>query len=604
VSIAPGERIQGRASGGLPVQGNLDVPEPPTTRPARSASRLLMWAMAVLIGVLVVPPVIAVIYSGFVAGPTLRDATFTLSNYAGVLQSPATYETLADTAIFALSASFVTIAVAAFLAWLVERTDAPFRGFVYLAAVVAFGIPTFIQGMGWILLLGPRTGVVNTVLRALLGTDAPQIQVYSMPMLVFVQTITLLPGMLLLLMPSFRATDPALEEAAQVSGASRWRVIRSMTIPLAAPSLLAALLLCLIICVEAFEIPALIGQAGKIIVLSTEIYGRIRRASPDYGTAGAYATILMVVAAAGLYAYQRATARSNRYATVTGKGYRPHRLRLGRWRWPAALATLGVPVATISPILLLAWGSFLRVYEPPSAEALGHLTLQSYQDVFETSSVVEAARNTLSLGAASAVIVMLLALVASWLLLRRRSGLTRAIDQLATLPLVIPGIVLALAVLRTFVVLPLPIYGTPAIILIAYVIHYLPYGMRFGHTGMIALHPELEEAGAVAGASLRTVLRQIVAPLMWPSLMAGGLFIFLASIRQLSLGVMLAGPGDPLIAPAMFDMWQRGSITSAAALGMVVVAVVVAVALVFHRLMRNVGIRQGEGTVHPAVELR
>ena len=554
-------------------------------------AEVLALGLIVVLSVLVVPPMLGVVYSAFRKGPTLFEGTTTLENYRSILSDPNTYGTLADTFQFAVATACLVVAFAGILAWLVERTNAPFRRLVYLAIVVAFGVPVILQGMGWILLLGPRNGLLNVVLRTVLGSHAPTIPLYSMPAMVFVQSTVLIPTMFLLLAPALRAADPALEEAAQMSRAPRWQVLRRVTLPLLVPSLMAAVLLSFIIVVESFEIPALIGTPARIFVLSTEIYGRLRRPSPDYGAASAFSTLMMIIAMGGLYLYQGVTARAHRFTTVTGKGYRPHRLELGPWRWVAGVLTGGLSLILTMPVLILAWGAFMRVYRPPSIAALSGLTLENYKTIFASSWIVQSARNSFILGAASAVVVMVMTFAASWLVLRRRNPLTKGIDYLVTLPLVVPGVVLSLAVLRTYLVAPVPVYGTPLILLIAFVVHYLPYGMRFSHAGMIALHPELEEAAAVGGAPLAVRMRRIVAPLMWPALLAGGLFVFLASIRQLSLVLFLAGPGNDLITTTIFSLWTEGNITEVAAFAMPVVVGVILIAAGLNKVTGGIGVQ-------------
>jgi iron(III) transport system permease protein len=190
---------------------------------------------------------------------------------------------------------------------------------------------------------------------------------------------------------------------------------------------------------------------------------------------------------------------------------------------------------------------------------------------------------------------MLLAGLAAWLLVRRRNGVSRTLDFVMTLPLVIPGIVLGLAVLRTYLTIPIGIYGTQYILLLALVVHYMPYGMRYGHAGVIALHPELEEAASVAGAGPGTMLRRILAPLLWPSLVAGGAFVFLATIRQLSLVVFLSGPGHEMATPIMFLRWQYGSITDAAAFAVIIVAVACICLAIFSKATSGMAIASPEG---------
>jgi iron(III) transport system permease protein len=558
-------------------------------------SKGLPLVLLAIVAALVVPPVIILIISAFAEGETLAESTATLDNFTGVLGDKYTYTTLWDTMVFSVGTALLTVLLAASLAWFVERTNAPMRRAVYGLMIVAFAIPTFIQGMGWVLFLGPRNGLLAAFLKLIFGENIPEFPLYTMPVMIAIQAMTLLPAIFLLIAPAMRASDPVLEEAASVSGASRLQIIRKVTLPLMLPGVLAALFLSFIVAVETFEVPALIGTPGRIVVLSTEVYSKIRRAFPDYGAASAFSVLMMVITIIGLYNYQRATARTQKYTTVTGKGYRPSRADLGRWRWLAGVYVLGLPLLVVAPVVMIIWASFLRSYEAPSVDALSRLTTDTYVDVLQTPEVVGALGNSLMLGILSAVFVMAITAIAAWLLVRRRSGITRSVDFLLTLPLVIPGVVLSLAVLRTYISLPIPIYGTQMIVLLALVIHYVPYGMRYGHAGVVALHPELEEAAQIAGARQWTVMRRILVPLLWPSLIAGGAFVFLATIRQLSLVLFLAGPGNEVVAPTMFSMWQVGSISEAAAFAVIVVVVVGVVLGVFSKLTSGLAIGSPEG---------
>lgn len=561
----------------------------------RLRSNTLSLALLGIVVALVLPPVVILVVSAFASGETLRESTATLDNFTSVLGDRHTYSTLLDTLVFSVGTALLTVVLAASLAWFVERTNAPMRRAVYALMIVSFAIPTFIQGMGWVLFLGPRNGLLASILRLLLGGEPPAFPLYTMPSMVVIQSMTLLPAIFLLIAPAMRVADPVLEEAAAVSGASRLQTARKVTLPLMLPAILAALFLSFIVAVETFEVPALVGTPGRIIVLSTEVYSKIRRAFPDYGSASAFSVLMMVITILGLYNYQRATARAQRYTTVTGKGYRPSRLDLGRWRWAAGAYVLGLPLLVVGPVVMIVWASLLRAYEAPSVDALSRVTTATYAEVLRTPEVLNALRNSLLLGVGSALCVMALTGLAAWLLVRRRSGLTRTVDLLLTLPLVIPGVVLSLAVLRTYISLPIPIYGTQLIVLLALVIHYVPYGMRYGHAGVVALHPELEEAAQVAGARQWTVLRRILVPLLWPSLVAGGAFVFLATIRQLSLVLFLSGPGNEVVAPTMFSMWQTGSISEAAAFAVVVVLVVGVLLTIFSKVTSGLAIGNPHG---------
>lgn len=545
---------------------------------------LLSVLVLLLVGVVVVPPIFAVVLSGFNDGDTLSLSELTLDPYREILTDSYTYAALRGTVVFAAGSTIVTVGLATLMAWIVVRTDAPFGPFVYITAIATFAVPAVIKVIGWTLLLAPTNGAVNQALRPVLG-DGFTLPLYSMWGMVFVNAFVLFPLAFLLLVPAMRAADASLEEAAMVNGGRRSVVMRRITGPLLLPSMLGAAMLAFIISIEAFEVPALIGTPADITVLSTEIFRRIKVTYPDYAAAGALATLLMVLGIVCLRFYHKATARAERFASVTGKGFRPVRIELGKGRWVAGAVNIVFSLVLASPLLIIAWTSLLPRFIQPSAEAVRQLTFENYLNVFDTAHVATASRNSIVLGVLSALIVMVAAMAIGWYLLNRRGPLNRFTDQLATLPLVIPGIVLSLAVLRTYV--STPVYGTVGIIVIAYVIHYLPYGMRFGHAGLLTLHSDLQEAGKVSGASMLKVWRRILVPLLLPTLIAGWIFVFLSSVRQLSVVLFLAGPGREVAAVELFHMWEQGSIGAISAFAVLIVLVTVSISVAVHLSTRK-----------------
>ena len=541
--------------------------------------------IGVIVALLVIPPIVTVVYSSFSEGVSVwADSTLTLDNYRTVLGESRNFHTIRDSFIFAAGSAVLSVGFAAVVAFLIERTNAPFRGLVYLTAIVSLAVPVVVQVMGWLLILGPYAGLVNNLLQRTVG-DGTQINVYSMPWMIFIQATIAFPAMLLLVAPAFRLADPGLEHAAAVSGAPRLRVLRTITLPLVRPSLYAALLLGFIIGLESFEVPALVGTPAHIGTISTSIYTRVNdTVAPDFGSAGAFSTLLMLFTVGGLYAYQRVTSKAHKYATVTGKGYRPDRLDLLGFKWPCGLITLLVPLTVLAPIMILFWASFLPFYAPPSVDRLSQFTLSNYSGVLHDPTFVSAAKNTFLLGTGAAILVMALSVVAAWALIRRRTLLSRSVDQLGSLPLVVPGVVLSLAMLQVFISFPIPVYNTIWVILLAFIIHYLPYGLRYGHAGLITIHAELEEAADVSGANRLRVFRTVVMPLLRPTLIAGGLFIFMATVRQLSLVIFLSGPNLNVISSWIWYIWNNGALTNAAAASMLVIVPILVVALAFYRL--------------------
>jgi iron(III) transport system permease protein len=252
---------------------------------------------------------------------------------------------------------------------------------------------------------------------------------------------------------------------------------------------------------------------------------------PDYGEAGSFSVVLLVIVAGLLFAYSFTARNASRYQTISGKGFRPRIVDLGRWRFLTAGVLATSFVATIVlPFAMLLWVSFQPYYESVSVEALGLVTTKHYATVLTGDKFQQAIVNTLILGAATAACVIALTALCAWLVVRRRRG-AWILDQLCSAPLVFPAIVMAVAMLEITLNQPLPLYGTLTSIVIASAIHYLPYGMRYSYAGILQISRELEEAASVAGAGAATVFRRVVAPLVAPALTAGGLFVFSSASR-------------------------------------------------------------------------
>ena len=354
---------------------------------------------------------------------------------------------------------------------------------------------------------------------------------------------------------------------------------------LSLPSIMALSMLVFIRAIEAFEVPALVGLPGRISVLTTDIYSdMVAKAPPDMGGASALSVLMLLLVLVLLYLYGRLSRHAERFATITGKGFRPRPFDLGRLRPVAAgILVLNFTLLLLVPMLMLVWVSLLPFFQPVSAAALKLVSLDNYRTVLASSGDIELMVNTLVVAVATATIAVALTFLGAWLAVRRAPG-GWLIDRLATIPLVFPGLVLGIAV---FLRIPIPVYGTLAILIWAFVINYLPYGMRYSASGMLQIHRELEEAAAICGASPLTRLRRIVAPLLATALMAGWLFIFLMAARVLSLAILLAGPRSQTMAVAMFDLWGNGQGTELAALGLMWSLLMAVIASVFYVLARR-----------------
>ena len=551
---------------------------------------LIGWGLAALIALLVLPPM------WFLASGSLHLTTakfgqgaFTLRYYARIIDDPRLLESVVNSCLFAVGSAVIALVSGAMLAWIVERTNAPCKTLAWLTTIISLGTPYVLYVTAWLLLLG-RAGPVNDLWRQATGDSGVLLNVYSVWGMTLVEGCLWSPFAFLLLSSTFRVGNPEFEEAARISGASVWDTIRRVTLPLALPSLAALAMLVFIRAIEAFEVPALVGLPGRVNVMTTDIYLDLTdRMPPDFGNASAFSAVLLVVVAILLFFYNRLSRRADRFHTITGKGYRQRPFDLGRGRWIAGgVLILNFLVILVLPTLMLVWTSLMPFFQTIKLSAFRLLTLQNYATVFGAGHYLGLVENTLFAAAAAATLVMAFTAVAAWLTVRRYRG-AWVLDQVATMPLIYPGIVLGVAIMQIFLAVPLPIYGTIWIIVIAFLIGYMPYGMRYAYVGMLQIHHELEEAAGVAGATPLQAFRRVVVPLLAPAVVSGWLFVFLLGARVLSVPILLAGPDSQMVAVAMYDLWTNGQGTELAAFGLVWTALMTVIASGFYVIGRRSG---------------
>ena len=522
----------------------------------------------VVLAVLVLPPIGVLLQVSLTETNVDGSAgALTLRHYAQLFADPHLYASAVNSVVFATAATVVSLLFGGVLAWIVERTNAPMKGLAYLTTIVSLGTPYILYVTAWLFLLG-RSGPFNDWYRSLTGETGVMFDVYSLWGMVLIEGFLWSPLVFLLLSATFRASNAEMEEAARMSGASIFDTVWRISLKLAWPAILAMALFVFIRNLEAFDVPVLVGTPGRVTLLTTDIYLATKEVPPLLGHASAFSVVLIVVVSALLLLYGRVSRSAERYASVTGKGFRPRPFDLGRARWVGgALILVNFVLVLGLPLLALLWSSFSPFVRPMRWAGLKTLTVKNYAAVFKASGYVDLAVNTLLVAAGAATAAIVIATAAAWIAARRRRGGT-ALDQLATLPLVFPGIVLGVAMMEMALRSPVPLYGTLVLIALGFLIRYMPYGMRYAYSGVLQIHRELEEAAGVAGAGPMGVLRRVVVPLLSPALLSGWLFIFLIAAKELSMAVLLSGPGSQTMAVAMFDLWTNGQGGELSALGL------------------------------------
>jgi iron(III) transport system permease protein len=481
---------------------------------------------------------------------------------------------------YALATAVVSTCLGFGLAWLVSRTNTPAKAFARAAALVPLIIPGILNTVAWALLLSPQTGPLNSLLAAV---RLPTFNIYSLPGMVFVQSMHVTPIAFLMGTAAFTGMDGSLEEAALSSGAPPWSVFRRITLRLVRPAILSAALLMFIQTISTFEVPELIGVPGHTFVFVSKIYDALQAFPPDYGTVGVIGVFVLCIAVCGLWLSQRLS-RHTAAQTITGKGFRPAVTDLGRWRLLGiAVFAAFFLVAVVLPIAMLLWSSLLPGYQPPSLSALRHLTLGNYQQIWTAPSLVSSVRNSVITAVTSGVIVTALSAVIAYVTVKTRMRARSLLDTLATVPIAVPSIIMGVGILYWYLVAPLPfhLYGTLIILIVAFVTIGMPYGMRYLTPGMAQIKDELEEAATASGATWLQAFRRVFIPLLYTMIVA---------FREISAAIFLYTQGSQVVSVTVYDLWSNGDYPVVSALGIVLVLFLAAIAALVQRLGGRLGI--------------
>ena len=554
--------------------------------------RFLLVLMATLFGYLVLPPLFYMGWSSLAPGSALTPAGgISLRVYEAIFSTPGLPRLVWDTLVFALGSTAVGTCLGGVMAWIVERTTVPGRQGAYVAVFFGVAVPAMIRVIGWILLLGPQNGALNQLSQQLLGPHGPVANVESMPGMVFIEGSFWAPVAFLLMVGPFRGMDASLEEAAEMAGASPWRTYRSVTLRVLFPSILSILILTFIRTVQAFEVPLFLGVPAGIHVLTASIYTDIQQSYiPDYAQASAYGMLLLAFLSVVLWFYASVTRHASRFHTITGKAFRSRRINLGPWRWVAAAFIWLMVVIEGLPGAYMVLASFLKSLGMGRVLTWQNLTDANYRQLSTFPGIAFSMYNSLVIALVSASVAVVLAVMASWLIARAQVRGRRVIDFLTGLPLVFPGVVLSLAMLIMYLRVPLHIYGTIWVFVLAYIATFTPYAIRYTHPALLQIHRELEEVAFVSGAGWLQTFRRILAPLLKPAMLGAWMFIFLISLRELAVASLLYTAHSQVIATQLLDMWTNGNLNVLSAFGTLVSILGAAVAGVAFRLTRSFGV--------------
>ena len=546
-------------------QSHLAITAPAQRSFRPSAESALAAALSVLVALLVLAPVLAVALAAVADGAGI-SARFLATALAST-------RVIGNTLFVAVGTTVLAVALGGVLALVLVRIDTPGRGVLEQFVILPLYVTPLLTAIAWSWLGSPRGGLINLLARETLGLTDGLVNLHSAGGVVFVAALAYAPLPFLLIAAVLRAMDPALEDSARIHGASAASAFARVTLPLALPAALGSALLVFVQAMGLFSVPAVLGIPSGFQVVGTEIYRLLNNYPPRAGQAAAWGFLLLAVTAVLVFV-QAVVLDRRSFVTVTGKAFRPRVVGVGPVRHLlAALAWLYVVAAVILPVLTLVWGAlvnFLTVDPRLMAFDLRHF---SYV-LFTYPKTYLAAGNSLLLGVATATLVCAIGFGVAWVVVRTRGAARGFLDQVSMVPLALPSMVLALGLLWTYAGLTwLPVYGTIFILLIAYVTHFLPFGVRAASGALRQLHPELEDAARVAGAGLFDTFRLVVLPLARPSLIAAWTLLFILAMQEVSASILLYTSRSTVLSVAVFDLWEAGNLNGLAALSVMQLAV-------------------------------
>jgi iron(III) transport system permease protein len=537
---------------------------------------LVMGGAILCLIVLVVLPLLSLLL-GSLSGKT----GISLGNFGEVVTGRLYVSALKNSLILGAWTGLFSTAIGVTLAWAVSRTDVPAKPLIQLTASLAYLSPPFLTAIAFVYLFSPNAGMMNVLMRDVLGLPFLTFNIFSMTGLVVVTVLHTFPYVYLLASSALLSVDASYEEAAQILGASKLRTAFTVTAPLVAPAILSGTLLAFVHCIALFGSQAIIGLPARIVTLPTRIYALFDY-PPEYGLASALSLVFVLITVVALY-MQRAFLARRSYVTLAGKGARPQLMSLGSARW----VLFGFVVAIFILAVILPYSTLIAVSFSKSwgLNFWKGLTFANYKFIlFEYNVTQRAILNSLGLATVAATTAVLLGAVIGWIDLRTRIPGRKLLDYFALIPLGLPGIVVAVALIQFWLAMPIALYGTLAILLLAYVGRYIPLGVRAANASLRQVDPSLEESAQILGASWLTTLREVTLPLIRPGLFAGWLLVFVPVIQELSASILLFSSSSITLAVAVYNLYETGYIEPVAALAIINMLIIGAAIFVANKL--------------------
>jgi iron(III) transport system permease protein len=553
---------------------------------------LPMVILIVVVAFLVVTPLFLMILNSFQTARPGQPIVWGMEGWVKAFSTPGIVKAMTNTFTLALTRQTIALFIGAFFAWLIARTDIPMKGMLEFFFWLSFFLPALPETMGWILLLDPKYGLLNQGLMNLGIVGQPLFNIYSFWGIVWAHMGGTVSVKVMLLAPAFRNLDAAFEEASKISGASGRHTFFHIVIPVMMPAILVTTILGIIRSLEAFEIELLLGTPIGLQVYSTKIHELVTWEPPQFAPAMALSTVFLGVLLM-MVALQRRYIANRNYETITGRGFSIRPTQLGRWRYPAfALVLFFAVVVTLVPTALLLIGTFMKLFgffniaEP--------WTLENWRATLNDPVLMRSLWNTLAIGLGSGLVGVLFFSVIAYVIVKTRYAGRWLLDFLSWLPWSIPGILLGVALLWTFLQtrIFLPIYGTIYLLMIAMVIKSMPFGTQMIKSVLIQLGSDLEEASKVCGGTWFHTFRRVILPLTMPALITVGLVGFISAARDISTVVLLGSGKSRTLSLLMLDFAAGAEFEKATVVAVIIVGLVVGAAFAARGLGGQVGVRE------------
>ena len=553
-----------------------------------------MVALALVPTLIIVGLVVGTVWISF--RESILASPLTFQHYVELYSDPFAYRAFLNSLGFSFCTLIVAFAFGVPIAWLAERTDIKGKSVIYTFMTIGIFIPSFFSAMGWLFLLHPRIGMLNTWLRSLFGLAETPLTIISVPGMGLVQGLGLASVVFVLTAASLRSMDSNLDEAAQMSGARFLTVLRCVTLPLAWPGLLASGLYVFTIAIGAFDVPLVIGMSNRIYTFSTYLYvmsNPLNGGIPRYGVVAAFASFMIGFALLLSWWYSRVLVQSRKYQVVTGKAFRPKLVALGGWGVAAwSFVVFYLTISKIMPLLMMVWASLLPYFQPFSIKALASLSFANYLNL-NWALLTRGLINTAILMMTVPALALAMSLVFSWVVLHSRNRFRIVFDFIAFLPHAVPSTIFAFVALVFALSVSLgaiDLSDSLVLVIIVMAVAMLSFGSRITNGALIQINHELEEAAYISGASLAGVYWRIIFPLLKPALLFGWLWIALLTFRELTIPTILFSAGNIAFSVAVWSLWYSGSFDAAAAANLIMMVLLLPLVILYLRYTGRAGL--------------